>query len=224
MKNQIINIKELSHCYSKEEVLKNINISIYEKDFIALFGENGAGKSTLIKILLGLIKKQKGEIDAPCKIGYLPQKTNIQSNFPASVDEIVLSGTISSNIKKVFYSKENKRHASEVLKQLNIYDIRKKCFRDLSGGQQQRVLIARALCSTDKVLILDEPVNGLDPEMVTQIYELLKILNLENDLTIIMVSHDIDRAIKYCNRVISLNNGKVMFDGSVDKYIEKGQN
>ena len=176
------------------------------------------GKSTLVKCLLGLNKIQSGEIKLEHRIGYLPQKTEIQSNFPASIEEVVLSGTIVNNINKIWYTKRDRATASKVMKELDIYDIRKKCFRDLSGGQQQRVLIARAICATEKIIILDEPTNGLDPMISTQIYEMLAKLNKKRKLTVVMVSHDISRAIKYCNRVIEIRDGQVTYMGNVNGY------
>jgi zinc transport system ATP-binding protein len=176
------------------------------------------GKSTLVKCLLGLNKLQSGEIKLEHRIGYLPQKTEIQSNFPASIEEVVLSGTIVNNINKIWYTKRDRATASKVMKELDIYDIRKKCFRDLSGGQQQRVLIARAICATEKIIILDEPTNGLDPMISTQIYEMLAKLNKKRKLTVVMVSHDISRAIKYCNRVIEIRDGQVTYMGDVNGY------
>lgn len=134
----------------------------------------------------------------------------------------MLSGTIASDIKKIWYTKENKKKANEIMKKLGIYDIRKECFRDLSGGQQQRVLIARAICSTKNVIILDEPTNGLDPTIAKQIYKMLHKLNKDKKITVIMVSHDIDRAIKFCNRIVEIKNGQISFDGEPSNYDVEG--
>ncbi len=150
--------------------------------------------------------------------GYLPQKNEIQTNFPASIEEIVLSGTISNNIKSIFYKKEDKENAKSVMQELGIYDMRKQCFADLSGGQQQRVLIARALCATKKIIILDEPTNGLDPSIAKQIYELLDKLKKTDNVTILMVSHDIERALSYADTVIELIDGKVTYNGSPSNF------
>ena len=180
----IVKINKLSFGYfSTHEILKDISMEINEGDFICIVGENGSGKSTLIKCILGLNKISKGMIEVNDRIGYLPQMTEIQSNFPATIEEIVLSGTIADNIRKIFYTKKDKEKAKEIMEDLDLYDIRKKCFYELSGGQRQRVLIARALCSTDKTILLDEPVNGLDPKIVTQIYSLLHKLNKNNGIT-----------------------------------------
>ena len=176
------------------------------------------GKSTLLKCIIDLNKGYTGEITRKDKIGYLPQKSDIQTHFPASINEVVMSGTISDHPKSIWYKKEDKEKAEKVMKQLGIYDIRKKCFADLSGGQQQRVLIARALCATKKIIVLDEPTNGLDPTISVQIYDLLKKLKDEYKITVLMVSHDIERALKYADKVIEIKNGEVCFDGSPDKF------
>ena len=221
--NNIITIKNLSFKYSgNQNVLKKINLEVNEGDFLCIVGENGSGKSTLIKCILGLNSIEKGKTEIKEKAGYLPQKTDIQTNFPASIEEIVLSGTIVNSIKKIWYTKEDKEKANKIMKDLNIYDIRKKCFRDLSGGQQQRVLIARALCSNNSLIILDEPTNGLDPKIAKQIYSILSKMNKKKKVTIIMVSHDIDRAVKYCTRLIEIKNGEVVFDDIPANYSLEG--
>lgn len=218
---ELIKVNKLTFRYEArdvEDTLKNVSLSVNEGDFLCIVGENGSGKSTLIKCIVGLNKVPEGAITINEKIGYLPQKTEIQANFPASIEEVVLSGTISNNIKKIWYTKEDKEKATEIMKELDIYEIRKKCFRDLSGGQQQRVLIARAMCATNKIIVLDEPTNGLDPNIARKIYETLKKLNKKRKLTILMVSHDIERAVKYASRVVEIKNGKVSFDGLPEKY------
>ena len=219
----LIEIKNLSFSYpSRKDTLKNINIKIKQGTFNVIVGQNGSGKSTLIKCILGLNTGYTGEIIKENHIGYLPQKSEIQSNFPATIEEVVLSGTIVNNIKSIFYKKEDKENAKQVMQKLEIYGIRKKCFADLSGGQQQRVLIARALCATQKIIILDEPTNGLDPSIAKQIYELLDKLKKEDDLTIVMVSHDIDRALDYADNVIEIENGKVVFEGNHQNFKSGG--
>ena len=153
----------------------------------------------------------------------MPQITEIQNNFPASIEEVVLSGCISRNIHKIWYTKEDKEIANKIMKDLELDSIKKECFRDLSGGQKQRVLIARALCSTDKLIILDEPVNGLDPKIANQIYKKLYKLNKEKKLTIIMVSHDIDRALEYASRVIEIQKGRITFNGQPSEFRKEGE-
>ncbi len=211
----LIQIKNLSFSYpTKKDTLKHINLKVKQGSFTCIVGENGSGKSTLLKCILGLNKGYTGEIIKESHIGYLPQKSEIQSNFPATIEEVVLSGTISNNVRSIFYKKEDKERAKQVMQTLVIYDIRKKCFADLSGGQQQRVLIARALCATKDIIVLDEPTNGLDPSIAKQIYELLNKLKSEENITILMVSHDIERALNYADTVVELINGKITFIGN----------
>ena len=156
------------------------------------------------------------------RIGYLPQMTEIQSNFPATIEEVVLSGTIPNHPNKMFYTKEDKEKANAIMQELDLLDKKKKCFSDLSGGQKQRVLIARALCATDKMIMLDEPVNGLDPRIAIQIYDKLFQLNKKNGLTVVMVSHDIDRALAYASRVVEIANGKIVKDLPTAQYVKSG--
>ena len=215
----LIEIKDLSFSYpTKRDTLKNININVKKGQFTCIVGENGSGKSTLLKCILGLNKGYTGEIIKEQHIGYLPQKSEIQAHFPATIGEVVLSGTISNNVRSIFYKKEDKENAKKVMQKLGIYDIRKTCFADLSGGQQQRVLIARALCATKSIIVLDEPTNGLDPSIAKQIYELLNTLKNEENITILMVSHDIERALNYADTVIEIENGIVTYNGDVEKY------
>lgn len=218
---ELININKLTFRYESrddDDTLKNVSLSVNEGDFLCIVGENGSGKSTLIKCMVGLNKVPEGKIVLKEKLGYLPQKTEIQANFPASIEEVVLSGTISNNVKKIWYTKQDREKTTEIMKELDIYDIRKKCFRDLSGGQQQRVLIARAMCATNNLIVLDEPTNGLDPSIARKIYATLKTLNKKRNLTIVMVSHDVERAIKYATRVVEIKKGKITFDDIPEKY------
>ena len=215
----LITVKDLHFSYpAKKDALNGVSLEINEGEFVCVFGENGSGKSTLMKCILGLNKIKSGEIIVNDRIGYLPQKTEIQSNFPASIEEVVLSGTIVNNIHKIWYTKRDRAAANKVMKELDLYEIRKKCFRDLSGGQQQRVLIARAMCATEKIIILDEPTNGLDQAIAIQIYDMLAKLNKKRNLTVVMVSHDIQRAIKYCNKIIEVKDGKINYIGDVANY------
>lgn len=219
----LIKVKNLSFNYpSKKNVLKGLTFTVEQGTFTCIVGENGSGKSTLLKCILGLNKGYTGKIVKENKIGYLPQKTEIQTNFPASIEEVVMSGTISRHIKSIFYKQDDKILAEKIMKQLDIYKIRKKSFAELSGGQQQRVLIARALCSTDKIIILDEPTNGLDPSISAQIYKLLDELKRDNNITILIVSHDIDRALRYADKVIQIEDGEMTFYGNTADFVEAG--
>lgn len=218
---ELIRINKLTFRYESrddDDTLKNVSLSVNEGDFLCIVGENGSGKSTLIKCMVGLNKVPEDKIMLKEKLGYLPQKTEIQANFPASIEEVVLSGTISNNVKKIWYTKQDKEKAKEIMQELDIYNIRKKCFRDLSGGQQQRVLIARAMCATNNLIVLDEPTNGLDPSIARRIYATLKSLNKKRNLTIVMVSHDVERAIQYATRLVEIKKGKVVFDNVPEKY------
>ena len=215
----LIKIKNLNFSYpSKKDALKKVSFEIKEGSFVCIVGENGSGKSTLLKCILGLNKGYEGTIEREEKIGYLPQKSDIQTNFPASISEIVITGTIANNRKGIFYSKEDKEIATNIMKDLDLYEMRNKCFADLSGGWQQRVLIARALCATKKIILLDEPTNGLDPSVSKQIYDVLDKLKKDKGITILMVSHDIERALSYADRVIEIKDGEVKFDGKPSDY------
>ena len=190
-----ITCKDLAVGYSPYIVAKEINFEINKGDYICVVGENGAGKSTLMKTILHLQSACEGSITlgdglTPREIGYLPQQTLVQRDFPATVREIVLSGTITKGFG-FFYSKEQKQTAEAMMEQLHISDLASQSYRQLSGGQQQRVLLARALCATDKLLVLDEPISGLDPSATDELYQLISELNA-NGTSILMVTHDLN--------------------------------
>jgi len=185
-------------------------------------GENGSGKSTLIKGMLGLLKPTGGSLSVADElkrggIGYLPQQTAAQKDFPATVQEVVLSGTLSRRGNRPFYSRAERKLAAHNLERLGIEHLKQKCYRELSGGQQQRVLIARALCATEQLLILDEPITGLDPSAIQDFYHLIKKLNKEDGITIIMVSHDIGNVISQANKILHLHR-RVVFCGTAEAY------
>ncbi|MBO4251797.1 MAG: ABC transporter ATP-binding protein, partial [Clostridia bacterium] len=190
-------------------------------DYIAIVGENGAGKSTLMKTLLGLLPPVSGEIVfgeglKKNEIGYLPQQTVVQKDFPASVWEVVISGCLSKTGLRPFYNKEEKKAALENIEKMGLTDLKTRSYRELSGGQQQRVLLARALCATKKILLLDEPVSGLDPIVTAEMYELIEKLN-KDGTTIIMISHDIRSALDYANKILHV--GKELFFGNKKDYL-----
>ena len=218
-----ITCEDLSLGYDSNIVAENIKFKVDEGDYICIVGENGAGKSTLIKTLLHLIKPIRGKIITgdglkPYEIGYLPQQTMIQKDFPASVWEVVLSGTIAKCGIRPIYGKREKEVAKENMKKLGIWDFRKTCYRNLSGGQQQRVLLARALSATTKLILLDEPVTGLDPKVTAEFYQLVKSLN-QNGIAVIMVSHDVHVAVQYATHVLHMGKNQ-MFFGEKETYLQ----
>lgn len=212
--------ENLSLGYNSHTVVENLNFSVNTGDYLCIVGENGSGKSTLMKTILGLLKPLSGKITTgdgllPDEIGYLPQQTEVQRDFPASVNEIVLSGCQSRCGRRPFYNRAEKALAQENIRKMGIEDLRKKCYRELSGGQQQRVLLARALCATQKMLLLDEPVSGLDPIVTKEMYALIEDLH-KDGITIIMISHDIEAAKKYASHILHI--GKNIFFGTKDEY------
>ena len=218
----LITVKDLSLGYDNRTIAEDLNFTVSAGDYLCIVGENGSGKSTLMKTLLHLQPPVKGEIITGDglknnEIGYLPQQTIVQRDFPASVREIVLSGCQSRCGLRPFYNKEEKALAAENMKRMRITDLADRCYRELSGGQQQRVLLARALCATRKVLLLDEPVSGLDPKVTAEMYELIKELNDEG-ITIIMISHDIAAAIRYATNILHI--GSSLFFGTKEEYLE----
>ena len=225
MKKQIeIKIENLSFAYGDHEVLKDINLDIYEGDYVAIIGPNGGGKTTLTKLLLGLIKPSSGEIkifgksvlQAREKIGYLPQYINFNMDMPINVFDIVLQGRLTK--RKLFYSKEDKKIALEQLKKMNIYDLKERKIKELSGGQRQRVLLARALTKQPKILILDEPTASIDPEGQKDIYTLLKTL----PLTRLIISHDIQVLFEGVNKVAHINKTLYLHE-DIDTTIKRNE-
>lgn len=217
-----ITCNNLTLGYESKGIVSDLNFEVDNGDYLCIVGENGTGKSTLIKTLLHLHESISGEIVMgdglnSYEIGYLPQQTVVQKDFPATVWEIVLSGTLSRCGKKPFYTKQEKEIAEDKMKKLTIWDLRKKSYRHLSGGQKQRTLLARALCATSKVLLLDEPVTGLDPKVTLEFYKMIKQLN-EEGVSIIMVSHDI-QAIDYATHILHLRQAK-SFYGTKEDYLK----
>lgn len=212
--------------YDGRTVLQGLNFEVNPGDYLCILGENGSGKSTLMKTILGLQAPISGTIltgDGLRKneIGYLPQQTQAQKDFPASVREIVLSGCQGRCGSRPFYSKEEKRLAEENIEKMGIGSLTKRCYRELSGGQQQRVLLARALCATRKMLLLDEPVSGLDPRVTAEMYGLIETLNREEGITVMMISHDISAALKYASHILHI--GDSVFFGTKADYLQSPQ-
>ena len=219
----LITCKDLSFAYDGETVLSDINFSIDAGAYLCIVGENGSGKSTLMRGILGLKHPSKGEIIfddlKPTEIGYLPQQTQIQRDFPASVSEVVLSGRLNSMRGRLFCNAEDKAAAAANMERLGIDDIADRCYLELSGGQQQRVLLARAMCATKKLLLLDEPVTGLDPVAANEMYNLIKLVNLCDNTSVIMISHDIHAAVRYATHILHLGHSQLFF-GTTEQYRE----
>ena len=207
--------------YGGDNVAHDVSISVQAGEFWGIVGENGSGKTTLMKTLLHLQKPISGEILTgdglkTNEIGYLPQQTVVQKDFPASVREIVLSGCQGRCGLRPFYNKAEKALALKNMERMDIVPLANRCYRDLSGGQQQRVLLARALCAAERILLLDEPVSGLDPKVTTEMYSLISKLN-KDGVTIIMISHDISAAVRYATHILHI--GASVFFGTRDEYM-----
>ncbi len=223
----ILTAKDLSFAYDGKTVLEGVNFSLSAGDYLCVVGENGSGKSTLIKGLLGLKAPDGGSIIfgeglKATEIGYLPQQTQLQRDFPASVREVVLSGCLNSLGRRLHYNAEDRARADMNMERMGIEDLKERSYQDLSGGQQQRVLLARALCATKKLLLLDEPVTGLDPIATGEMYNLIKLVNLCDNITVIMVSHDIHAAVRYATHILHLGQRQLYF-GTAAAYRESTQ-
>lgn len=217
----LIKVSGVSLGYEGKAIVTDLDFEVNKGDYLCIVGENGSGKSTLMKTLLGQKNVVSGKIEfgdglKQNEIGYLPQQTPVQKDFPASVKEIVYSGCLNSCGLRPFYSKEQKKRANEIMDKLGISELASSCYRELSGGQQQRVLLARALCATKKLLVLDEPVAGLDPVVTKNLYRLISDINNEGT-TVIMVSHDIHAAIEFASHILHIGN-KPLFFGTKEDY------
>ena len=222
-KMSLIECKNLCMKYEGVSAFENVSFSVDDGDFLCIVGENGSGKSTLVKAILGLKQPSEGEIIfnglKQREIGYLPQQTPAQKDFPATVREVVISGCLNRNGGSPLYTKESKERASHMMQLMKIENIAKKSYRGLSGGQQQRVLLSRAMCATEKLLLLDEPVSGLDPMVTAEMYEAFDRLNHVQGVTIIMVSHDIHNAVHYGNKILHMARGWY-FSGTTEEYMQ----
>ena len=225
-KKLLIDCRDVALGYEGKALSRHLTFQVRGGDYLCVVGENGSGKSTLLKVLLGLLKPMEGRItvDKSLKagaIGYLPQQTRAQKDFPATVSEVVLSGFLSARRGRFFYTAAEKSKALMNMGKLGVLELKDRCYRELSGGQQQRVLLARALCATRKMLLLDEPVSGLDPKVTAEMYALICKLNHDDGITVIMISHDIAAAVKYASRILHI--GDAVFFGTKSEYLNSPQ-
>ncbi len=221
----LITCQNLCLGYDGREIVHGLSFEVNSGDYLCIVGENGSGKSTLMRTILGLQKPLAGQILTGDglrvnEIGYLPQQTPVQKDFPASVWEVVLSGFEGSCGWRPYYTKAEKQRAKDNIRSMDIEHLTGRCYRELSGGQQQRVLLARALCATSKLLFLDEPVSGLDPKVTAEMYALIETLNREQGITVIMISHDISAALRYASHVLHI--GDSVFFGTREAYQNSG--
>ena len=215
-----LTIRDLVLGYESKAILKPLNFQVQRGDYLCIVGENGSGKSTLIRTILHLQDPISGQVIMgdglkANEVGYLPQQTLVQRDFPASVAEIVLSGCQGRTGLRPFYRKEEKEMAYQAMEKMHVMELSKRCYRELSGGQQQRVLLARALCASGKVLLLDEPVSGLDPKVTSEMYALIEDLHRQ-ELTVIMISHDISAALRYATHILHI--GTTVHFGTNEEY------
>lgn len=213
--------KNVSIGYEAKPLIQNLNFKVEQGQYLCILGENGAGKTTFLKTLLQLIPPLEGDIIWENQgrlgmVGYLPQQTEVQKDFPASVWEIVLSGCQQKKWWIPFYSSQDKQRALDSLEKMGIASLKKRCYRELSGGQQQRVLLARALCATHNLLILDEPISGLDPKATNEMYDTIRQLN-QQGITILMISHDVSAVLQDASHILYL--GKTIFFGTKQEYV-----
>jgi len=220
----LITCRRAVFAYEGNTVVDGLDFEVNERDYLCIVGENGSGKTTLMKGLLGLMRPKSGKIEMgdglkPTEIGYLPQQLSAQKNFPASAFEVVLSGRLGSRGMCPFYSKNDRQTALDNMERLGVLNLRKKSFRELSGGQQQRVLLSRALCATQKLILLDEPVSGLDPLVTLELYRAIQSLGRDIGITIIMISHDVHAAVQYASHILHLQNKQIFF-GPTNEYMQ----
>lgn len=222
-----IECRGLALSYEGKNVLSNVSFSVSAGDYLCIVGENGSGKSTLIKALISLKKPSGGEIIfgdgfSGRSIGYLPQQATFKRDFPAKVREIVLSGCLGRIGAHLFYSAQDKKRASHAMERMGIAELSEESFANLSGGQKQKVFLARSLCAAEKILLLDEPVTGLDPTSTKELYSLISSLNKNDGMTVIMVSHDIAQSLGYANKILHLD-GSVKFFGTKEEYLASNE-
>ena len=218
----LLTCRNLTLGYEGLTVVEDLSFAVEAGDYLCIVGENGSGKSTLMKAILHLHAPLAGTIETgdglkPTEIGYLPQQTAAEKDFPASVREVVISGCLNRCGWRPYFTRAEKRLAAENMERMGVAGLAKRCYRELSGGQQQRVLLARALCATQKLLLLDEPVSGLDPMVTAEMYELIASLNREG-VTVIMISHDIAAALRYASHILHI--GAAVFFGTKADYLQ----
>ena len=218
----LLTCQDLSLGYEGKPILEHISFEVNQGDYLCIVGENGSGKTTLMKTILGLIHPLKGKVLTGDglrrkEIGYLPQQTLAQRDFPASVYEVVISGCQGRMGARPFHTLNEERLAFQNIRRMGLGNLWKRCYRELSGGQQQRVLLARALCATQKLLLLDEPVAGLDPKVTTEMYELISELNQKDGITVVMISHDLEAALRYATHILHI--GQRIYCGTVEGYL-----
>ncbi len=218
----LITMRDVTIAFEGVVAVEKVSFRVDPGDYLVIVGENGSGKSTLMRAMLGLVRPGSGSIiygDGLTRerIGYLPQQTAAQRDFPASVDEVVLSGCVNRMGWRFFYNRSDREKAEANMALLDVTRLRRKSYRTLSGGQQQRTLLARALCATDAILLLDEPVTGLDPAAASEFYDVIRGLNRKNGVAVVMVSHDLGGAMRDANKVLAMNRG-VDFFGGVEDY------
>ena len=223
-KRILLDCRDAALGYEGKPVWEHLNFQVHSGDYVCIVGENGSGKSTLVKSLLGLLHPMAGEIvRSPSlrsgAIGYLPQQTKAQKDFPATVTEVVRSGFLSGKGMRFFYTPKEKSTALMHMGKLGVLELKDRCYRELSGGQQQRVLLARALCATQKMLLLDEPVSGLDPKVTAEMYALIQKLNYEDGITVVMISHDLNAALQYASHILHI--GDTVFFGTKAAYLNE---
>ena len=225
--NELIVCRDVSLGYEGQSVLTHLDLTIRTGAYLCIVGDNGSGKSTLLRGLLGLLPPQSGQILRSPElqrgaIGYLPQQTRAQRDFPATVYEVVLSGCLNQKKNRFFYSATQKSQALMNMGKLGVLELKDQCYRDLSGGQQQRVLLARALCAASSLLILDEPITGLDPAAAQDLYKTLAYLNEKERMAVVMVTHDLKAALKSARTVLHIGRSSV-FSGTVAEYLASPQ-
>lgn len=225
--SELIVCRNVSLGYEGQSVLTHLDLTIRVGDYLCIVGDNGSGKSTLLRGLLGLLTPQSGEIRRAPElqkgaVGYLPQQTRAQRDFPATVFEVVLSGCLNRKGMRFFYTAAQKSEALMNMGKLGVLELKDACYRDLSGGQQQRVLLARALCAASRLLILDEPITGLDPAAAQDLYKTLAYLNKREGMAVVMVTHDLKAALRSARTVLHIGRSS-LFLGSVPEYLASPQ-